>query len=72
MPGFGDAGESASDTEFATTTTCLNINNPGLLGDICTIDITFTPAMAGARTGTVTITSNVSGRRGRLRCPALA
>ncbi len=49
---------SASDTEFASTTDCVgNLAARGYLLD----HITFTPAMAGARTGTVTITSNVSG-----------
>jgi hypothetical protein len=49
---------SSSDTEFATTTDC--VGNLAA-GDICSILVTFNPTVAGARTGTVTITSNVSG-----------
>jgi hypothetical protein len=50
---------TAPNTEFASTTDC--VGNLAA-GDVCSISITFTPAMEGARTGTVTITApNVSG-----------
>ena len=72
-PGFDHAGDVAPNPEFASTTDLpQRRQRPGFSAEICTIDITFTPAMAGARTGTVTITSNVSGRRGRFRCRAPA
>lgn len=54
---------NSSNPDFATTTTCQNINNALDFAEVCTIDITFTPSMAAAITGTVTITSNVNPPR---------
>lgn len=58
---------SDKDPEFALTTDCVNNpldpKAPPPADIVCTIDITFTPASAGARTGTVTITSDVKPPR---------
>jgi len=50
----------ATSGDFARTSNCPI--NPATLaaGANCTIDVTFTPAVTGARTGALTITSNAS------------
>jgi len=48
---------SSNAAEFPVTTTCTLV----LSASTCTVGITFTPAAAGARSGTVTVTSNGVG-----------
>jgi hypothetical protein len=50
------SGTNASD--FAETDNCVG---SVAAGAICTINVTFTPAAAGSRTGALTITNNVIG-----------
>jgi len=58
----GDAALAITSIEvtgdFAQTNTC---GSAVAAGANCTIDVTFTPTVAGARTGTITITDDAAG-----------
>src|SRR5439155_25240257 len=44
--------------DFSQTNTC---GSPVIIGGTCTITVTFTPTVAGSRTGTLSVTDNASG-----------
>jgi hypothetical protein len=52
------AAASTPTPEFASTGNCVGNLAPGAS---CTINVTFTPAATGARSGNLTITSNATG-----------
>jgi len=51
------SGVTTSSTEFAPSTTCAASLGAGAS---CTVDVSFTPAAAGARTGTLTVSSSAA------------
>src|SRR5690348_15831159 len=51
----------SSSGEFGETTTCTAAPSTLAAGATCTISVTFTLAVGGQRTGTITVTHNSSG-----------